>query len=138
MDHFNLAISTVNKISLVLKIRPPQVYIHNVQDFSNPHVSSMYVSSKDAIVFISSWIEQVDVIEVVAAAIHETRHAFHYYCVKNNANDQEKKMLEEVVDNIVVSNEEVCLYTNLKFLNNGSIDIPILIKSGNRERCKIK
>jgi hypothetical protein len=74
LDNFNIAISTVNKISQVLKIRPPQVYLNDSQDFPNPHVSSMYVSSKDSIVFNSSWIDQVDVMEVVATA---TGHQFY-------------------------------------------------------------
>jgi len=89
MDNFNIAISTVNKISQVLKIRPPQVYLNDSQDFPNPHVSSMYVSSKDSIVFNSSWIDQVDVMEVVATAIHETRHAYQSYCVKYNIYEDE-------------------------------------------------
>ena len=46
MDNFNFAVSTVNKISQVLKIKPPQVYLNDVQDFPNPHVSSIYVNSK--------------------------------------------------------------------------------------------
>ena len=59
--------------------------------------------------------------------------------IKNTFNDQEKKkLLEAIVDKIVISNEEVCFYTNLKYLNDGSIDIPILITSGNREKSKIK
>jgi hypothetical protein len=89
MNKFNIATSTVKNISQVLKIRPPQVYALDVQDFPNPHVSSMYVSSKDVIVFNSSWIDQVDLMEVVATAIHETRHAYESYCVKYNIYEDE-------------------------------------------------
>jgi hypothetical protein len=89
MNKFNIATSTVNNISQVLKIRPPQVYALDVQDFPNPHVSRMYVSSKDVIVFNSSWIDQVDLMEVVATAIHETRHAYQSYCVKYNIYEDE-------------------------------------------------
>ena len=86
MDNHNIAEATVKKISEILKIPAPEVFTDKPDFFPHNEVSCMYIQSKDIIVFNEIWIKEVDTMEVVAAAIHETRHAYQYYCVKNNVN----------------------------------------------------
>jgi hypothetical protein len=90
MNNHNIAVKAVKKISEMLKIPSPEVYIKDSKYFPNINVSSMYLNAIDSIVFNESWIKDIDSMEVVATAIHETRHAYQAYCVKHHVYESDE------------------------------------------------
>lgn len=119
MDDFNTAISAVIKISKLLKISTPDVYLNPSTFFPHNEVSSVYIQSKDSIVFNESWIDHVDVMEVVATAIHETRHAYQAYCVKHHVyeSDETIQAWKDSFEYYVKPNESLDPKDHTEYLN---------------------
>lgn len=75
--------------SRILNIKEPEVYFNPYTDFSNPNVSSMYLKSKNALVFNEKWLESVNELEILTTCFHESRHAYQHFCIQSNSREDE-------------------------------------------------
>lgn len=73
--------------SEILNIKAPEVYFNPCTDFPNPNVSSMYLKSRNAIVFNNKWLESANELEILTTCFHETRHTYQYYCIQSNSRE---------------------------------------------------
>lgn len=80
----------VQAASKILKIIKPKVYFNPYTDFSNPNVSSMYLKSRNAIVFNDKWLDSANEPEILATCFHETRHAYQHYCIQSNSGENQE------------------------------------------------
>lgn len=82
----------VQAASKILNIKEPEVYFKPYTDFSNPNISSMYLKSRNAIVFSDNLLECANELEILTTCFHETRHAYQYHCIKTNSIEDEESI----------------------------------------------
>ena len=80
----------VDTASKILKIQSLEVYFNPPTDFSNPNVSSMYLKSRNTIVFNEKWLESANELEILTTCFPETRHAYQYYCIQSNSREDQE------------------------------------------------
>ena len=66
----------VETAAKILNIQAPEVHFNPYTDFSNPYVSSVYLKSRNVIVFNEKWLESANELEILTTCFHETRHAY--------------------------------------------------------------
>ena len=89
MNNSHTALYGTQTASKILNIKEPEVYFNPYTDFSNPNVSSMYLKSRNAIVFNDKWLDSANELEILTTCFHETRHAYQFYCIQSDSREDE-------------------------------------------------
>ncbi len=121
MNNLYVALIGVQAASKILQIKEPTIYFNKSTDFSNPNISSFYHKSTHSIVFNEDWAAQVDELEILVTAFHETRQAYQYHCIKTKS--------REDMETINVWEKEFNQYTSPSGKNTPKSDIDYLKQS---------
>lgn len=80
----------VKTASKILEIQQPDIWFNPNTDFPNSNVLSMYLKSRNTIVFNVKWLENANDLEILTTCFHESRHAYQYYCIQTNSRESEE------------------------------------------------
>jgi len=82
-------IPKVDILTFDIEVKISEVYFNPYTDFSNPNVLSMYLKSRNAIVFNDKWLDSANELEILTTCFHETRHVYQFYCIQSNSREGE-------------------------------------------------
>jgi hypothetical protein len=111
--------------SKILNIKEPEVYFNPHTDFSNPNVSSMYLKSRNAIVFNDKWLDSANELEILTTCFHETRHAYQHFCIQSNSREDQETIniwKREIENYIRATNTNNPIYDESYLLQAVEID----------------
>lgn len=81
MDNFYLAEISVKKACELLQIEEPEVVFFRTDGNDNLNIRSVFFKDKYQIAFDSKALEVANPFQIVAAAYHESRHAFQWQVI---------------------------------------------------------
>lgn len=108
MDNFDLAQIAVRKASKILHIKEPEVVFFKTEGNDDLNIRSVFFKEIYQIGFDSEALEVAPLFQIVAAAYHESRHAFQWLVI-NGLYTGRELIEQETID---VWRSEFCNYTS--------------------------
>lgn len=65
----------------------PEVYFTSRENLGNVEITGVFDFVDYQVIFNEDWVNERPWIEVVITSVHETRHAYQQYCVKNQKHE---------------------------------------------------